>query len=337
MTAAMDRLLVTKVKARPILSDRAGNGITAGRLLLALTVIVSHSFALTGQVEPLVAETGQTSLGFLAVLGFFGLSGWLLAQSRERNSLAAFVRNRVLRIYPAYWLALLFGASVALAYGSTATEVVAYVATNLTILLPGASSGSAFGGYTVNGSLWTLGVEVACYLALAVTPARWVRPLALGLVMVFCALWVLPAMRGAETMLFIAFAAGASRVTVSPWAAGVAAVVLFALALTPLAVVATALAALGMARLPWHWTRDLSYGTYVFAYPVSKMLSGVVTEPLVMAALTMVVVLPLAYLSWTFIEEPALRLRLTDLRHDHASGEVVAGIATHHIAKDVAH
>lgn len=304
-----DASLVTPQEPCPLLWDKTGNGITAGRLLLALTVIVSHSFALTGHVEPLVAETGQTSLGFLAVLGFFGLSGWLLAQSRERNSLAEFVRNRALRIYPAYWVALLFGGAVAFAYGSSATEAISYVATNLTILLPGASSGSAFGGYTVNGALWTLGVELSCYLALAITPARSVRPLAVGLVVVFSALWFLPAMQGTETMLFIAFATGAARVTVRPVLAIVAAVVLFALALTPLAVVASALAALGMVHLPWHWTRDLSYGTYVLAYPVSRMLSEVVTEPLVMAAATMAVVLPLAYLSWTFIEAPTLRLR----------------------------
>ena len=52
--------------------DTRDNGLTAARLMLALTVVVSHSFTLTGgQAEPLVAETGQVSLGILAVLGFF--------------------------------------------------------------------------------------------------------------------------------------------------------------------------------------------------------------------------------------------------------------------------
>ena len=78
----------------------AQNGITAARLGLALLVVVSHSFVLTGHLEPLVAETGQLSLGFAAVLGFFGLSGWLLAGSRLRTTPLPFLRNRALRIYP---------------------------------------------------------------------------------------------------------------------------------------------------------------------------------------------------------------------------------------------
>lgn len=288
------------------------NGITAGRLLLALTVVISHSFAVTGHLEPLVAESGQLSVGFLAVVGFFGLSGWLLAQSRRRNDRAAFLRNRILRVYPAYWLALVLGAAVAVAFGSSAWEGLAYVATNVSIVVPGADSGAAFAGYTVNGSLWTLAVEVSCYIALAMCPVHVLRPVAVGLVAAFVALW--PLIPGAETMLLVAFSAGATVTGVpAPRTALLllaTAAVAFTLTLTPVAVVATAIGALGMVHLPFRWRTDLSYGAYVFAYPIQRSLVGVgIDEPMAVAILTIAIVLPLAWLSWTFVESPAIRLR----------------------------
>ena len=282
---------------------------------MALLVIFSHSFVLSGHIsEPLVAESGdQVSLGFVAVLGFFGLSGWLLVGSRQRTRTPAFLRNRALRIFPAYWVALMFGALVSLAQGATLDAAVGYVASNLTILMPGEHTiAPAFGGAAVNGALWTLGPELWCYVALALTPVRWLRPMTVGLGISFVVGWYV--IGGFEVLLFVAFATGAAaRLFAIPtrWWSVLAAVVAFRLHLTPLACASVAFAALSLMHLPFRMRRDLSYGTYVFAYPV--MLALPVVNTWLATAMTVAVVLPMAWASWTFIEAPAIRLS----RHGH--------------------
>ena len=50
---------------------------------------------------------------------------------------------------------------------------------------------------------------------------------------------------------------------------------------------------------------DLSYGTYLLAFPVQQLLSGLPSA--LNALLTAVIVLPLSAASWRFVEQPALR------------------------------
>ncbi len=56
---------------------------------------------------------------------------------------------------------------------------------------------------------------------------------------------------------------------------------------------------------------DLSYGTYIYGWPIQQLLVlyGLGVSPLVNAMLAIAVVLPIAYLSWRFVEKPALRLK----------------------------
>lgn len=315
------------------------NGLTAARLMLALTVVVSHSFTLTGGLaEPLVAETGQVSLGILAVLGFFGLSGYLVTASRDRLSVGPFLRNRALRIFPGYWLALAFGA-VAATLGAAlvhervaAADAVGYVVSNLALLPVVESLPPAFDGTRVNGSLWTLGVEAVCYVVLALTPARWLRPVALGLVPALLAVYVVR--EGYELQLGLAFLAGSCAyllrvpVTIIGTMAAVAiAIVGYGLHLTPLAGMAVAFAALGLAKLPIRWDRDLSYGVYVFAYPIGQLLGITVIGTLgvaAMAAATIALVLPVAWLSWTLVESRAMRLRSRVVTIDQTAGQLAS-------------
>jgi peptidoglycan/LPS O-acetylase OafA/YrhL len=55
---------------------------------------------------------------------------------------------------------------------------------------------------------------------------------------------------------------------------------------------------------------DLSYGTYLWAFPVQQVLvmSGV-REPLQLFAIATPIVLVIAALSWFLVEKPALRLK----------------------------
>jgi peptidoglycan/LPS O-acetylase OafA/YrhL len=55
---------------------------------------------------------------------------------------------------------------------------------------------------------------------------------------------------------------------------------------------------------------DFTYGTYVFSFPVQQALiaKGIV-NPYLLFILTLLIVLPMAVLSWNFIEKRFLRLR----------------------------
>ena len=87
------------------------NNIGAIRLILAIAVIYSHSFALShgkGFHDPLATATrGQLNGGQLAVGLFFLLSGYLITKSWfSSDSASSFIRKRILRIYPGYLVAL---------------------------------------------------------------------------------------------------------------------------------------------------------------------------------------------------------------------------------------
>ncbi|MGY5766529.1 acyltransferase family protein [Brachybacterium sp. DNPG3] len=66
--------------------------------------------------------------------------------------------------------------------------------------------------------------------------------------------------------------------------------------------------------LPWRFgqTNDLSYGTYVYAFPVQQLLilAGIAQFGWAVTALACIAItLPLAWLSWRVIERPALSLK----------------------------
>ena len=96
------------------LSPRANN-FDFLRLVLALTVIFSHSYIVAGKTnkEPLFRLTGgQVGAGGLAVTGFFILSGFLITKSwLHAAGLWDYLRHRVLRIYPGYLAAVGLSAS----------------------------------------------------------------------------------------------------------------------------------------------------------------------------------------------------------------------------------
>ena len=309
--------------------DPRDNGITALRLMLALTVVVSHSVVLGGfGVEPLIGDDRLLSAGFAAVLGFFALSGFLLGRSRERTSVAAFLRNRFLRVFPGYWLALVFAGLVAAPVAVAITgeafhlgNAIGYIGSNLFLVLP--AQGSIMPAFNVaNGSLWTLEVELFGYVMLAVVPSRWLRPVALAEIGLLMALWVIgPAYRTDMTALLIAFVTGVlawqwrDRIPVS-WPLLACAVALTLLAAEndalPLVAVGLGYIALGLARNPIRIERDLSYGVYVLAYPVQLTVAQTVVPSFgvwAMVSATLLVLLPLAFLSWTLVERPALGLR----------------------------
>lgn len=166
------------------------NSLGVLRLVLATLVIFSHAFPLGGWGEDPMSDWtgGQESLGGLAVVGFFAISGYLIAKSGSNADVVQFFWRRALRIFPAFWLVLLVGALIVgpiawVVEGNALAEYpsrgaggpLAYLAGNwdLTIRQWGIYDifatttpyGQVVGSTSVfNGSLWTLAYEWGCYL-----------------------------------------------------------------------------------------------------------------------------------------------------------------------------
>ncbi len=172
--------------------DGHRNSLGLVRLVLASAVIFDHAFPLGGWgTAPFLAMTkGQQSLGGLAVLGFLGISGYLVTKSAMGADVLQFMWRRFLRIFPGFWGALLVGAFIVgpalwLAAGHNIVEYFGfgsqspwgYVYNNVTLvigqygiqnLLAGTTPfGLAGNGGPINGSIWTLTYEWLCYLMIA--------------------------------------------------------------------------------------------------------------------------------------------------------------------------
>jgi peptidoglycan/LPS O-acetylase OafA/YrhL len=294
---------------------------------------------------------GQTTGGTLAVFVFFAISGYLITRSFERSpSLWHFARARALRIVPALLTVVLLLAFVVGPLLSTlplgeyfaSSEVYRYAQLQSTLMfgwhdtLPG-----VFGNNPspwVNGPLWTLRFEVECYvLVFALGVAGLLRrgvTLAL-FVAALAYLAVFPGLPGTigappepnpHVELTAAFLAGALihqwKVQLDGRVAAVFALIIVGclfsghirLAQRTLLPYVTLYLATGatMFRIPHlHRAGDLSYGVYIFAWPVSQLVVQYSGTPswLQTAAITTPVTLLLASASWHLIEERALALK----------------------------
>lgn len=151
------------------------NNLDILRLTFAMMVCIFHVAVLSG--EPALQWVQKAVSGSLGVKAFFIVSGLLIFRSYEQSiSLGQFWRKRWFRIYPAYFVVVL-SAAICLAalsrlsagayFGSA--EFWRYLSANLVFgnfLAPDLPA--VFIGHRitdVNGSLWTLKIEVMFYLA----------------------------------------------------------------------------------------------------------------------------------------------------------------------------
>lgn len=159
---------------------RAANTFDAIRLLMALLVVWSHSFALhqgTESHEPVtVLLNGVYTAGSLGVMVFFMISGFLITQSfLSSKTLRRFMEQRVRRIYPGYLVATSLCAFVVVPLFSSVRDLSpAQVATTLVanlFLRNHFPPADAFAGnpvpLAVNGSLWSIPFEFWCYIGVA--------------------------------------------------------------------------------------------------------------------------------------------------------------------------
>lgn len=151
------------------------NNFDCIRIVAAAAVLFSHHFALTGQSEP--SFFGLHSVGGAAVIVFFVISGYLVTSSWYNDPhFLRFSARRVLRIWPA-----LTAVAIVTAYGLGTwatelpkTEYLIHRATfdylnilrmRIHYVLPGVFESNPY-PRGVNGSLWTIPLEVRCYIVL---------------------------------------------------------------------------------------------------------------------------------------------------------------------------
>lgn len=158
---------------------RDKNNFDLIRMFAAMSVILGHSFALYptgGWRDPLGQVFEFTYSGSVAVDIFFFLSGILVAASFcQSRSLVRYVVMRASRILPGLTVCLLFTVLVVGTLVTTKTtadyfgadETRWYVLKNIQLQkmvnrLPGVFE---FNHYrlSINGSLWTLPIEIRCY------------------------------------------------------------------------------------------------------------------------------------------------------------------------------
>lgn len=317
------------------------------RVAAAAAVLVSHQYALSGLAEPI---TPVGSWGGIGVLVFFSISGYLVAGSWCHDpSMWRFAARRLLRIWPGLAVACVL---VTLVFGTATSTLgaCAYVASPATweyfrVLdlwefkshLPGVFAGNPV-PESVNGSLWTIPYEIRCYLALAIVGLvglmrrYWLLPLAflafaswffflfktgydqpirmhLQMAVVFFCAASLYQLRGYWLQRrLLAWFLVVGVITIL-WFGGWQEIA-FTLGL-PMVVVLFGCGSLPVLRRTGRFG-DVSYGLYIYAYPVQQALISLSGNRLPVGTgvvASAMVTLVLAWLSWRLVEQPALRLK----------------------------
>lgn len=148
------------------------------KFICAILVIVGHANPITGTGVDILTEYtgGECSFGGLAVGVFFFFSGLYVTKSLSKTvNLRTYLAKRVERIFPQLAVVILISAFVlgpiftSLPIGTYFLSPGTYTYLLNAVLIPIHNLPGVFEGLpyqTVNGPLWTLPVEFACYLML---------------------------------------------------------------------------------------------------------------------------------------------------------------------------
>jgi peptidoglycan/LPS O-acetylase OafA/YrhL len=295
---------------------------------------------------------GSTWIGAVAVNGFFVISGFLVTASYLRRGLWDYTLSRCLRIYPAlvgcvFVSVFLLGAALtSLSQGDyfSDSQTHSYLLNSVAFLpmkwsLPGVFEGNSLNA--INGSMWSLTAEVRCYLLLAVLAFltlrrnRTVANVSIVLVLIVGVTayseipllghklsWARPA---TFFLVGVALYINRSWIPISGWLALVFAAVtwfsfgedffdwVFPITLSYLLFYL----AYGTPYINLDgWLGDISYGVYIYAWPSQQLVAQFMptAHPLIITLVATLIVLPLAWVSWTWLEKPALGLKKRVLR-----------------------
>jgi peptidoglycan/LPS O-acetylase OafA/YrhL len=325
------------------------NGFNYMRVALALGIICFHSIATTTGHDSAVWESWWRGPLAIMLPMFFSLSGFLVAGSLERSkTLFSFLGLRVLRIGPAlagevllsaFILGPIFTTYPLSQYFEDAlfTHYFWNMVGHIQYHLPGVFLENPY-PLVVNGQLWTVPFELACYVSLALFALFGIvkRPVLFLWIAIAYHLFAIPysiyhpaAAAGNVTgkLLVINFLVGVlfyqyrDRIPSSQLAFWLAFAVSLVLLSFPSAdrfspvFVTYVTVFLGMTnprRSKLILSGDYSYGLYLYGWPLQQAFAAMAPSHRYWY-LSLLVVLPIATLaavcSWWIIEKPALSLR----------------------------
>lgn len=338
------------------LKDRENN-FTLLRLLAAMAVLFGHSWplslGLTGGEDPisnfLIRFLGA-SLPSLAVNLFFVVSGFLVAASYiQRRNLFAFIEARVIRIYPGLIVAVFFCVFVGslvttesiLNYFSSPTtwsylKHNVLLVTNIQFDLPGVFVSNPY-PVSVNGSLWTLPIEVWMYFWVAVLGSLSLLKgkRSFNLFFIFLCLmyaqssggdfFIAHEPRTAQLaflfMLGTFFYINRNKVPLNFMSlSALALLVYITLAFSFSLFIKSIFFSYFVLLLALHpklklpsidRLGDISYGLYIYAFPIQQILAYLIPQvrPISMFIISTAITVVLAILSWRLVEKPALKMK----------------------------
>lgn len=315
------------------------------RLLAASAVMYSHSYVLAGaaEQEPYIQIISKIDAASLAVNFFFFLSGYLMFGALPRSETRIkFLTNRFARIVPG--LAVCVSLTIVIGFFLTTRSKLDYLTSlqtfsylkNIAFLfthnIPGVFESQPYPS-VINGSLWTLFYEVACYCLLSLIQylnqrtrimilctAAGLCLIYLGLVenmgptflgniarltLFFCAGYIFCRAIKAKIFFYGTFLALLSSCytldqLIQPVAGSLIASVLICAALLDIAFSTDCY----FKHLPF----DCSFGAYIYAFPIQQWLISLNLQigPLQLFICSLCIVLPIASISWIFVEKPAM-------------------------------
>ncbi len=322
------------------------------RIFAALLVLYSHHFALTGQLEP--QFLGLTTFGGAAVFIFFSVSGYLVTSSWYNDpNFLRFSIKRILRIWPGLILVVLLSTFILgpvvskikfdeYFHDPITTFYLRWIWLKESYYLPGVFGGNPYKG-AVNGSLWTIPLEVKCYVVIALLGALNVlkiKPLFFCLILLYLVWFFFKSspdlgnqVRYSRQLGAYFLMGSALYLTEKIWINKkiIILIAIFAIGFalyksgykntSLLLVIPSAVILFGVSSTPFlsKFGRygDPSYGIYLFAFPVQQttimyMLPSInfYTSLFISGAVT----IGLAYISWYLVEKQAIKLKPRSLK-----------------------
>lgn len=333
--------------ASTLLSERiaATGGRATGfdymRFSLAVSVILFHT-VITCYGTVTQAQVASSTYGLIlqAILPmFFSLSGFLVAGSLDRSkSIAVFLGLRVLRIFPALAVDTLF---CALILGPALTSLALFdyfghsefrtyflnIFGYIHYTLPGVFQSNPT--EKVNGQLWTIPVELECYVSLTLLALlglhrrRWIMLAVFGIALAVLETRVLMGLSQAWSgrVLLLSFICGVlghqfrDKIILSVPTFGVALIAsywcfrlpsLTYLVALPITYVTVCLGLLNPKKSKFLGSGDYSYGLFLYGFPLQQVL--VAWLPLARdwywnAALAIPLALVFSIMSWHLVEK----------------------------------
>ena len=136
-----------------------------GRFLAIIGVVAFHYLfngIANGKISSITYIPSVSDIakyGYLGVEFFFMISGYVIFFSAQNKTASEFAVARVLRLYPAFWVAVIFTSTFAFFWGGKQMSVYpTQIAINFTMLAP------VFGHNFVDGVYWVLPYELKFYL-----------------------------------------------------------------------------------------------------------------------------------------------------------------------------